>query len=154
MSTEAQIKANQANAAHSTGPSTEAGRAASSQNHLIHGLYTRRDFVKPEERGVYTEFCDALTAELGPFTFFEETHVSEIIAAAWRLRRCHEVEGDLAENAEIDPLLDPKAEKTIRSLERARASAYSLLTRATSNLRKLQTERLTRYEIKIPADQT
>ena len=154
MSTEAQIKANQANAAHSTGPSTEAGRAASSQNHLIHGLYTRRDFVKPEERGVYTEFCDALTAELGPFTFFEETHVSEIIAAAWRLRRCHEVEGDLAENAEIDPLLDPKAEKTIRSLERARASAYSLLTRATNNLRKIQTERLTRYDLKLPAEET
>jgi SEC-C motif-containing protein len=152
MSTDAQIKANQANAAHSTGPTTDAGRAASSQNHLIHGLYTRRDFVKPEEQGVYKEFCDTLTAELGPFTFFEETHVSEIIAAAWRLRRCHEVEGDLAENAAaesgIDPLLDPKAEKTIRSLERARASAYSLLTRATNNLRKIQTERLTRYETK------
>ena len=158
MSTEAQIKANQANAAHSTGPSTEAGRAASSQNHLIHGLYTRRDFVKPEERGVYKEFCDTLTAELGPLTFFEETHVSEIIAAAWRLRRCHEVEGDLAENAAaesgIDPLLDPKAEKTLRSLERARASAYSLLTRATNNLRKIQTDRLTRYELKIPAEET
>jgi len=158
MSTDAQIKANQANAAQSTGPATEAGRAASSQNHLIHGLYTRRDFVKPEERGVYTEFCDTLTAELGPLTFLEGTHVSEIIAAAWRLRRCQEVEGDLAENAiadsGIDPLLDPKAEKTIRSLERARASAHSLLTRATSNLRKIQTDRLTRYELKIPADET
>ena len=158
MSTDAQIKANQANAAKSTGPTTEAGRVASSQNHLINGLYTRRDFVKPEERGVYKEFCDTLTAELAPFTLFEETHVSEIIAAAWRLRRCHEVEGDLAENAAaesgIDPLLDPKAEKTIRSLERARASAYSLLTRATNNLRKIQTERLTRYELKIPAEET
>ena len=158
MSTDAQIKANQANAAKSTGPTTEAGRVASSQNHLINGLYTRRDFVKPEERGVYKEFCDTLTAELAPFTLFEETHVSEIIAAAWRLRRCHEVEGDLAENAAaesgIDPLLDPKAEKTIRSLERARASAYSLLTRATNNLRKIQTERLTRYDLKLPAEET
>ena len=158
MSTDAQIKANQANAAKSTGPTTEAGRVASSQNHLINGLYTRRDFVKPEERGVYKEFCDTLTAELAPFTLFEETHVSEIIAAAWRLRRCHEVEGDLAENAAaesgIDPLLDPKAEKTLRSLERARASAYSLLTRATNNLRKIQTDRLTRYELKLPAEET
>jgi hypothetical protein len=154
MSTEAQIKANQANAAHSTGPTTEAGRAASSQNHLINGLYTRRDFVRTEERGVYQEFCDTLTAELAPFTFFEETHVSEIVAAAWRLRRCQEVEGDLAENATIDPLLDPKAEKTLRSLERARSSAYSLLTRATNNLRKIQTERLTRYDLKLPAEAT
>jgi len=158
MSTEAQIKSNIENAKLSTGPVTPDGKSASSQNHLITGLYTRRDFVKPEERGIYKEFCDALTAELGPFTFLEGTHVSEIIAAAWRLRRCQEVEGDLAETAAaesgIDPLFDPKAEKTIRSLERARASAHSLLTRATGNLRKIQTDRLTRYELKIPAEET
>ena len=101
MSTEAQIKSNIENAKLSTGPVTPDGKSASSQNHLITGLYTRRDFVKPEERGIYKEFCDALTAELGPFTFLEGTHVSEIIAAAWRLRRCQEVEGDLAETAAI-----------------------------------------------------
>ena len=34
----AQLAANRANAQHSTGPTTETGRAASSQNHTIHGL--------------------------------------------------------------------------------------------------------------------
>ena len=41
MSTQAQIQANQANAQLSTGPTTEAGRAASSKNHVIHGLSYR-----------------------------------------------------------------------------------------------------------------
>jgi hypothetical protein len=38
MSTEAQIAANQLNSQHSTGPRTEAGKAASSQNSWKHGL--------------------------------------------------------------------------------------------------------------------
>jgi hypothetical protein len=38
MSTEAQISANQANAQLSTGPKTEAGKSASSQNSWKHGL--------------------------------------------------------------------------------------------------------------------
>ncbi|HEY6991168.1 MAG TPA: hypothetical protein VH369_22415 [Bryobacteraceae bacterium] len=41
MATEAQIAANQANAKLSSGPMTEAGKAASSKNHVIHGLNYR-----------------------------------------------------------------------------------------------------------------
>ena len=41
MATEAQIAANQANAKLSSGPTTEAGKAASSKNHVIHGLSYR-----------------------------------------------------------------------------------------------------------------
>jgi hypothetical protein len=41
MATEAQIAANQANAQLSSGPKSEAGRAASSKNHLSHGLTYR-----------------------------------------------------------------------------------------------------------------
>jgi hypothetical protein len=41
MATEAQIAANQANAKRSCGPKTEAGKAASSKNHVIHGLSYR-----------------------------------------------------------------------------------------------------------------
>ena len=41
MATEAQIAANQANAQLSTGPKTEEGKAASSKNHLSHGLTYR-----------------------------------------------------------------------------------------------------------------
>ena len=154
MATSAQIDANLANAAHSTGPVTSDGKAASSQNHFIHGLYSRLDYVKPEEFDLYIDFCQDIKSELGAEGRLEEAFVAEITGATWRLRRCSDVESGLAESAAAgsgkDPLLDPNADKTIRSLERARASAHSLLNRSIANLRKLQTERLTRNELKLP----
>jgi len=154
MATSAQINANLANAAHSTGPVTPDGKAASSQNNFIHGLYTRLDYVKPEEFDLYIDFYKDIKSELGAEGRLEEAFVAEITGATWRLRRCSDVESGLAESAAAgsgkDPLLDPNADKTIRSLERARASAHSLLNRSIANLRKLQTERLTRNELKLP----
>jgi hypothetical protein len=95
MSTEAQFKANQANAAHSTGPTSDAGRNASAQNHLIHGLFTRRDYVEPEERDIYKIFYETMFADLGPVTTLEQSYANEIAGASWRLRRCSAVEGKL-----------------------------------------------------------
>ena len=147
MSTEAQIKANQANAAKRTGPTSEAGRAASAQNHLLYGLFTRLDYVEPEERDIYKIFYETMFADLGPVTTLEQSYANEIAGATWRLRRCSAVEGKLADYQTQDPLLEEKSEKTIRSIERARASAHSLLNRSINNLRKLQTERITRVEL-------
>jgi len=44
MSTQAQIAANQANAQLSTGPKSEAGRAAATRNNFRHGLATPSEF--------------------------------------------------------------------------------------------------------------
>jgi len=147
MTTEKQTAANQANAQKSTGPASETGKAASSKNHLITGLFTRQDYVKPEERDIYKIFYDTMFADLGPVTTLEQSYVNEIAGAAWRLRRCSAVEGELSDYREQDPLLDEKAEKIIRSLERARASAHSLMNRSVNQLRKIQTERINRDEI-------
>jgi hypothetical protein len=140
MATDAQINANRANAQHSTGPVTAEGKANSSRNHLILGLYTRQDYVKPDERHIYKEFCETMYRELNPASLLEESLVSEITGATWRLRRCNNVEGELADYAPQDPMLDDKTDKTRRSIERARASAHSLLHRSINQLRKLQTE--------------
>ncbi len=88
MATEKQIEANRRNSIHSTGPCTEAGREASAQNHLTLGLFTRRDYVKPEERDLYKEFCDGFYSELGPEGHIETALAAEIVAASWRLTRC------------------------------------------------------------------
>ena len=50
MATEAQIAANRANAGRSTGPKTEAGKAASRRNALVHGL-AGEGVVLPDEMG-------------------------------------------------------------------------------------------------------
>lgn len=49
MATRKQIRANRKNARKSTGPKTEAGKAASSTNALSHGLAAAETVVLPEE---------------------------------------------------------------------------------------------------------
>jgi hypothetical protein len=144
MATLNQIEANRRNATLSTGPRTEAGLETSSRNHFTQGLYTRQDYVKPEERELYKDFCEGHLAELAPEGFLETTLASEIIGAAWRLRRCSAAEGTLADYATQDPLLDDSTEKNRRSIDRARASANAQFHRALNQLRKLQTERAVR----------
>ena len=142
MSTEAQLEANRQNAQFSTGPRTESGKSNSSRNALTYGLYTRQDYVKPDEREIYRDFCERMLLEMNPDTLVEETLVAEITGASWRLRRCSAVEAELADYADRDPMLDESKERAIRSLERARATASSLLHRGINQLRRLQTDRL------------
>jgi hypothetical protein len=142
VSTEAQLEANRQNAQQSTGPRTESGKSNSSRNALTYGLYTRQDYVKPDEREIYRDFCERMLLEMNPDTLVEETLVSEITGASWRLRRCSAVEAELADFAIQDPMLDETKEKFIRSLERARSTASSLLHRGINQLRRLQNDRL------------
>jgi hypothetical protein len=146
MSSQLQIDANRRNAQLSTGPRTEAGLEASSRNNLQLGLFTRRDFVKPEERLAYTEFRAEYLLHLSPEGPIEDTIAAEIVSAAWRLRRCAAAEADLAETV---PEFDETTEKTLRAIDRARASANNLLHRSLNQLRKLQTERLLRLELNL-----
>ncbi len=143
MPTPSQLSANRANAQASTGPRTESGKQTSSLNHLTCGLYTRQDYVRPDERELYKEFCETMLLELAPVTVLEQTLASEITGASWRLRRCSAAEAELADYALNDPLLDEdeKTEKKIKSIERARNAAHSLLHRSLNQLRKLQTDR-------------
>jgi hypothetical protein len=56
----------------------------------------------------------------------------------------------LADYTTQDPLFDDKTDKTRKSIERARAGAHSLLHRSINQLRRLQTDRLTRRELLSP----
>ena len=135
MSTEAQLEANRQNAQFSTGPRTESGTSASSRNAITLGLYTRQDYVKPEEHDIYRGFCERMILELNPDTLLEETLVSEITGASWRLRRCDAADAGLAD-------FDETTDKLRRSVERARSSATRILHRGINQLRRLQADRL------------
>ena len=134
MATEPQINANRRNSQFSTGPVTDTGKANSSRNHLTLGLYTRTDYVKPEERDYYKEFCETMVLELAPITLLEQTLTSEITGASWRLRRCSNAEAELGD-------FDEATDKQRRSIERARSSAHSLLHRSINQLRKMKKDR-------------
>jgi hypothetical protein len=107
--------------------------------------------------------------ELSPEGLLEEALATEVTAATWRLRRCSNAEYEVGSRQGIsadgaarpyrhdewpqsaaarqDPLLDSLSEKALRSIERARASAFSLINRSINHLRKLQTERSIRFEL-------
>ena len=64
MGTEAQLKANQANAQHSTGPKSPEGKAAVSQNNFRHGLSGYFQVLPWEKQEEFDELLEDLRAEL------------------------------------------------------------------------------------------
>ena len=137
MSTAAQILANRQNAERSHGPVTAEGRARVSQNAAKFGLFSVANFVRPEERDIFNEFESGYLAELAPSSPLEETLAREIIHAAWRLRRCADLE-----IARPEDLTDEEVDRLQISIDRARAAAQRTFHRSLKELRRLQAERL------------
>ena len=132
------------------GPNTEAGKAISAQNAVKHGLFATHDFIRLGERDEYDAFAAAFRDQLAPDGPLEELFTTEIIGANWRLRRCRLIEHDLsAKYDEIDPMQDSDGDKVQRSIDRARAQAHNAIRRALAEMRKLQTERFIRTELKL-----
>ena len=142
MATQTQHRANRENAHHSTGPRTETGKATSAQNSRTHGLFARKDLVKPEDADLYREFCETTYHELAPAGALEESFASQIIGANWRLRLCDAAEAELEDFTEA-------ADKTRRSIERARSHALNVVNKSLAQLRKLQTERVLREQLQL-----
>lgn len=98
-----QIAANQSNAAKSTGPRTDEGRAVSKMNALKHGILSRQVLVRgqvlqeseTELEALHQRFREEFLPE-GPV---EELLVDQIVTAHWRLRRALSAEsGEIALN--------------------------------------------------------
>jgi uncharacterized protein YecA (UPF0149 family) len=137
MATPAQILANRQNAERSSGPVTAEGLARVSQNATKLGLFSVASFVRPEEQDIFTEFESGYMAELSPATPLEQTLTREIIQAAWRLRRCANLEFTPPEN-----MTDEELDRLQTSIDRARSAAQRTFHRSLKELRRLQTERL------------
>jgi hypothetical protein len=88
MSTESQICANRENAQHSTGPKTESGKAASSQNNFKYGLtgasFTVLDF---EDQDQYDQMLCGLRFEHQPATMTESILVEKMAQSYWLSQR-------------------------------------------------------------------
>ena len=114
----------------------------SARNSQTHGLFTRQPRVEPEEQDLCTEFSDSLYSELRPAGLLEESLAIEIVGATWRLRQCAKAEEEIHG-------FDETADKTSRSIERARAAANCALNRCLNRLGKLQTERVIRQQLQL-----
>lgn len=95
MATELQKRANRANALKSTGPKTEAGKAAVRLNAVRHGLLSSAPVVAGEDGDEYAAFCEQLQSELAPVGVLESRLVGRIAGALWRLRRLEHIEAGM-----------------------------------------------------------
>ena len=113
-----QLEANRRNALASTGPRTEAGKAASSQNALQHGLLSQQVLLQDEDAAELQTLSQELRASLAPVGALEALLADRIVATIWRLRRVGRVEAGildwgvnahLARRARLRPLENPKS---------------------------------------------
>ena len=95
MSTAAQAAANLANAQHSTGPITDAGKAASSKNALKHGFTAQTVLLPGEDEAAYLKLCEETSLYWKPANEQERGLVQLLSITQGRLLRCPRLEADI-----------------------------------------------------------
>jgi hypothetical protein len=80
---ERKLRSNQRNAQFSTGPTTERGKARSSQNAVKHGLLGQ----PRSDDAALRSILDGLTADFEPIGTYESMLVTQMARAFWRLDR-------------------------------------------------------------------
>jgi hypothetical protein len=92
-SSDRKITANRANASHSTGPRSSAGKAKSRLNALKHGLRAEQVVIPGEDPRAFEAECAAWSADWQPRSHTRAILVERAAATSWRLRRCVRIEG-------------------------------------------------------------
>jgi hypothetical protein len=143
MSTPSRNDINLANAQHSTGPKTHAGKKKSSLNALRHGLTSQIVVMPSEDLHAYRLHLNSFTDEYHPEGATEAHLVQALADTAWRLNRVAALETNLltlgAAN-QPNPLADAP-----RQIQDAMAMVASLesQSKALANL-SLHSQRLSR----------
>jgi len=86
---------NRANAQHSTGPKTEAGKKHSSLNALRHGLTGQIVVMPTEDLQAYQSHLESFTGEYDPKGATESHLVQALADTSWRLNRVAALETNL-----------------------------------------------------------
>ena len=153
MATAAQILANQANAAHSTGPRTEAGKAATARNATTHGFTTGVFQVDAEDKAYFDAIDEALREDAKPAGALENDAIAELRDAFFRLRQIRKIQAQLNEAHGAYPLVHPDTAAAVRQLNRYRAAAEMQFYRALDALLDLQLLRLGRMAHLSPSEE-
>ena len=82
MTSERQIETNRRNAAKSTGPRSDAGKAAVALNGIKHGLLSRQVLIKGESEADLVGFGKRLRAQLVPVGELEFLLADRIVSSA------------------------------------------------------------------------
>ena len=97
MATTEQTKANRQNAQKSTGPKTDEGKAAVSQNAVKHGIFAQ-SVIYGENEGDYEAFHSKMFAEIDPVGAVELMLAERAVNLSWRLRRAERMQNEVIED--------------------------------------------------------
>ena len=148
--TPAQSEASRRNALRSTGPVTEAGKAAASRNAVRHGLRGAVIEVTPEERDFLTDTAASLERRWKPIDAVEHNLVQALALIELKLVRLDTVEMQVLAAAIEQP--DGKRLPSLGTLTRYRNRILKERWEAEYRLRTAITQRCTNEaEAKAPA---
>ncbi len=136
MSTEAQCTANQANAKHSTGPTSPQGKAVSCQNNLRHGFTGSFTLLSWEDPKEFEDLQAQLTLEHAPSTITEHL-LTEKMAQSWWLR----MRALMLQNTCFNNEAECDREKQLALYLRYQTTHDRAFHKALSELLKLRTEK-------------
>ena len=111
MTTESQTLANRRNAQNSTGPRTNEGKSAVSQNAVKHGLSAAHIVITSESQAGFRLYRDQILAELTPASPMESMLAERIVTLSWRLKRTGRIQ-----NQTIDALSAPDTSSPLTKL--------------------------------------
>ena len=150
----AKIAANQANALHSTGPKSEAGKRASSHNAVKTALTGQTILLPTDDVASYQNLGREFVARHQPVGFEEESLVQCLIETEWRLLRIPSQESSilavgrhLLADTVPDHLLEAEVYlKYERSLKNLHVHENRLRRYRATDLKSLQTLQTARQE--------
>ena len=138
MSTPAQIAANQANSQHSTGPTSETGKAASSRNNFKFGFNCRFEVLPFENQAGFDALLAALQAEHNPTTATEGILVTKMAEHYWLARRAQGLQDTTW--APENPLGDDERLKLLAIFMRYHTTHDRAFYKALNQLQKQRAE--------------
>jgi hypothetical protein len=128
MTSEARIAANRRNAAKSTGPKTEQGKAVVAQNAVKHGLLARAAVLQGEDWEEFTEFRENLIEELGPEGTLEGMLAERIVSLSWRLQRAARLQNEAYESLYLKEATSAYGKMMRAEMARGRATGAETST--------------------------
>ncbi len=149
MDSPARRTANRRNAQLSTGPRTDAGKAASARNATKHGLLSHQVVLPDENEAEFDGFRDRLVEDLAPSGELESVLAERIVLAAWRLRRVVRLEAAVVRSQQNEMAAFPDVVSMMRPPGESEPSpeqaVHTAMVRDAHGTGQL--ERLRRYEV-------
>jgi hypothetical protein len=141
MASAAQIAANRANSRRSTGPASEAGKAASSQNACKLGLASNTFRVlSVEDQENFDNYVEGLRAEYQPATLMERTLLFKMAQHYWYSQRAL-IAQDQCFGDNFEPLNQQAAQRFLALMLRYHSTHDRAFHKYRQELEKLQARR-------------